>query len=160
MTGIPQRIRDMVEFPPIEDVGLVVMRSVFPELTTYSLIPDKRDPFPFILVRGHFEASAWSGDGYFVDRGVIAVHTFTEDPDGDEDGGLLSEAIRVGLRDAARAKLKITDTVHLHQARPTARPRRVSDWATSQGPVQYADLPTGTYRYETLYRVVLRRQPA
>jgi hypothetical protein len=36
-------------------------------------------------------------------------------------------------------------------------PTRQSDWATSSGPVQYADLPSGFYRYQTNYTVKMRR---
>ena len=39
----------------------------------------------------------------------------------------------------------------------TSAPRRVTDWTTATGSVQYADPPTGVWRYETQYRVGIRQ---
>ncbi len=46
---------------------------------------------------------------------------------------------------------------HLTRVQMTSAPRRVTDWATATGPVQYADLPTGVWRYETQYRIGIRK---
>jgi hypothetical protein len=35
-------------------------------------------------------------------------------------------------------------------------PSRRADWATSAGPVQYADLPHGYWRYESSYLIQIR----
>lgn len=157
MTNLPQSIHDLAEFPALEDVGIAVLRPAL-ELPVRTLIPDQLDVFPFVLVRGNHTAMGWGGQERFVDRGVLAVHTFTDGPEADDDGARLSEAIRVILREAAKRKVRIDDRNHLHRVTMTSRPRRVSDWATSQGPVQYADLPTGVQRYESLYRVTVRHR--
>ena len=157
MGAIPERVRALAEMPPIEDAILAVMREAFPDVPVYSLVPPKGDLFPFILARAATNANLWGGDERFIDSAIIAIHTFTEDPDGDEQGAILSEAVRVALRDAARRQVRLPGGARLHKVKLTAHPRRVSDWATSTGPVQYADLPSGTYRYETLFRIWIRR---
>lgn len=157
MGVIPERVRAMAEMPPIEDVILYLLREAFPDVPVHSLVPLRSDLFPFILARGSTAATLWDGDERFIDSAIVAIHTFTEDPDGDDQGAVLSEAIRIALRDAARRQVRLPGGARLHKVTVHQRPRRVTDWATSTGPVQYADLPAGTYRYETTYRVWIRR---
>lgn len=154
---LPDSVLAMVEMHPIEDLLLPVVRDAIPDVETVSLVPKKANLFPLILLRAYYNSASWHGDERFFDTVMVSVHTFTEDPDGDQAGALLSEAVRVALRDAARAKKKVDGIGSLHSVKMTSRPRRVTDWATSTGPVQYADLPSGTYRYETIYRVTFRR---
>lgn len=158
MARIPDRIDDVAEFLAIEDAVLPVLRDAFPDVRVVSLISeDTPDPFPFILVRGSHETGLWEGDERFIDVAMVAIHVFTEDPDGDWQAARLSEAVRVALRNAARQQFRLPDGSRIHSVTMTSRPRRVTDWATASGPVQYADLPSGTWRYETLFRVSVRR---
>jgi hypothetical protein len=70
---------------------------------------------------------------------------------------MLAEAVRVALRDAWLDHHSVPGRGHIVRVDMTSAPRRVTDWATATGPVQYADLPTGVWRYETAYRIAIRR---
>lgn len=147
---------DLVELSPIEDVALYVLRQGLPDIPIHSLI-EEDPPDDFIVVRRDHSLGEWEGDTRFVDVGMLSVEVFTVDPDGDEKGALLSEAVRVVWRNAWLENLKIPGHGWLAQARMTSAPTRVTDWATATGPVQYADLPTGRWRYETKYQIAVRK---
>ena len=99
----------------------------------------------------------WDGDTRFVDQADVTVHTFAEDPDGDQDAAVLAEAVRVAMREFWLRHQSVPGRGHVLRVDMTSPPRRVTDWATATGPVQYADLPIGVWRYETAYRVLIRR---
>jgi hypothetical protein len=107
------------------------------------------------------------GDPRFTDTGRFAIHTFTADPDGDYKGAVLSEAVRVVLRNAYLEQVVGPDLGSVIEIEMTSEPTRSSDWSTSSGPVQYADLPTGYWRYQTTYHLTcagpassgIRRRP-
>ena len=151
---LPNIVLSMVDFHPLEDIVLELLRARFPStIPVQSLIAD-RQMFPFILVRRADDWGRWDGDS-FVSSGTLAVHTFCEGLDADQDAALLGEAVRVALFDS------INDVVpgkgHLTRIEPITFPRRMPDFATAVGPVQYADLPTGVVRYEARYDVSYRR---
>lgn len=151
-------MRAAAEFPPTEDVFLPLLRARFPTLSIQTLVDGDRQTFPFVLVRrGMNGLSGWDGDERFIDNATLIVECFTQDPDGDQDGAVLSEAIRVALRDIAKQQLGVDGLGYVLMADVIYPPHRSPDWATSTGPVQYADLPTGTWRYETVYEVKIRK---
>lgn len=155
--SIPAELYHVAEYLPIEDVLLPMLRPRLHGVPVYSLVPDVDDPFPFVLVRRDHSLQHWRGDSRgFVDQAYVQVDTLTQDPDGDEQGAILSEAVRVAMRDLVRESVTLPSGVSLAEARLLTAPRRVSDWATATGPVQYADLPTGAWRYESSYYVRLR----
>jgi hypothetical protein len=156
VSGLPAHIRAMVELSPVEDLLLVLLREALAGVSVQSLIWDDQR-FPMVLVRRQPSFGEWLGDTRFLDSADIVIHTFAPDPDGDEDAALLAEAVRVGLRDAWLGHRVVPQRGHLTRVTMTSAPRRVTDWATATGPVQYADLPTGVWRYETLYRVAIRK---
>lgn len=153
---LPQSVLDLVELSPIEDVALYILREGLPDVPIHSLI-EEDPPENFILVRRDHTLGAWDGDTRFVDAGMLAVQVFTSDPDGDEKGALLSEAVRVVLRNAWLGNMKIPGHGWLVSAQMTTAPHRVTDWATATGPVQYADLPNGRWRYESKYHIAVRK---
>jgi hypothetical protein len=138
---------------PIEDLALALLRDRL-AVQVGSLIKPNQD-FPFVLVRSSGAWGEWDGDPRFLDAGVLTIHTFCDGPNADEDAGLLAEAVRVVLRDSVNVVLPMRG--HITKVVMTDRPRRVTDWATATGPVQYADLPVGVFRYETQYRVEIRK---
>lgn len=155
LPGMPQSVLEKAEFAPVEDVVLPILREALPGARIYSEVPAD-DVFPYAVVRNAPTERFWNGDDRFVDWATIFVHVFTENPDADRKAAIFSDAIRVALRDAW---LNQTDSGHgyICAYRMTNRPTRRSDWATAQGPVQYADLPTGTTRYEAMYALQIRR---
>lgn len=153
---LPASIRSKVELSPVEDLLLLALREAFPDVRIRTLIPDL-DRVPFIQVRRVPGANFWHGDTRFVDEGRIQINTFTKDPDGDTKGALFSEAVRVALREAWEKHFFHPDLGAITRVKMEIEPSRKSDWATATGPVQYADLPTGHWRYETTYRVRIRK---
>ena len=153
---LPPGVLALAEFAPTEDLMLAVLREKLPEVQVNTLIEDDAPPM-FILVRRIPKLGLWDGDARFVDVARFAVHTFTSDPDGDDKGATLSEAIRVALRDAGNEHKVYPGLGSISKLTMIAEPARRTDWATSVGPVQYADLPTGVSRYETTYEVRVRK---
>ncbi len=156
MAGLTPHIRAMAELTPVEDVLLAVLRQALPGVAVQTLI-SARQRFPLVLVRRAPHLGQWAGDTRFVDSADVTINTFAEDPDGDQDAAILAEAVRVALRDAWLHHKPASGLGHVLRVDMTSAPRRATDWATATGPVQYADLPTGVWRYETAYRVTIRR---
>ncbi|WP_406409654.1 hypothetical protein OG923_12630 [Streptomyces halstedii] len=155
MAGLPAGIKALAELSPVEDLLLSVLREGLPGVAVRSLIA-KDQEFPLVLVRRDPSFGAWTGDARFTDYARVSVQTFCEDPDGDADAAILAEAVRVVMRDAWLNQ-KVYPTGHITRVDMASSPRRATDWATATGPVQYADLPTGVWRYETQFDVEIRK---
>lgn len=153
---LPQSVLDRVEFAPSEDILLDILRNGLPDVPIYSLIPEDA-PSLFLMARRMSGLGLWRGDSRFTDYSRCYVHTFTTDPDGDEKGAMVSEAVRTVLRDAWLGHVTIPGKGSVISITMLSEPSRKTDWATSAGPVQYADLPTGYWRYETVYGMEIRK---
>ncbi|MEU4155697.1 hypothetical protein [Actinoplanes sp. NPDC026670] len=156
MAGLPPHIRALAELSPVEDVLLYVLRQGLPGIAVQSLVGFDQK-FPMVLVRRLPQFGDWAGDDRFTDIADISINAFCEDPDGDTDAALLSEAVRVVLRNAWLGSMVVPGRGHITKVNMTSAPRRATDWATATGPVQYADLPTGVTRYESQFRVSIRK---
>lgn len=99
MAGLPDHVKALAELSPVEDLLLAVLRKGLPGVAVKSLI-DFRQDFPLVLVRRDPSFGAWSGDTRFTDSARVVINAFAADPDGDQDAAILSEAVRVVLRDA------------------------------------------------------------
>lgn len=156
MAGIPAEIAALAELSPIEDLLLAILRDGLPGIAVKSLIaPDQQ--FPLVLVRRVSTLGDFAGDTRFIDSASVTVDCFAPDPDGDEDAAILSEAVRVVLRNAWLDQKVVPQRGHITRLDVASPPRRVTDWATATGPVQYADLPTGVWRYQTTYDLEVRK---
>ena len=157
--GLPAEITTRVELHPVEDIMLRVLRGALPASPIYSMIPFDQTRLGdyFILVRRLPGWGIWDGDDRFVDFAGVGVHVFTKDPNADEKAALISEAVRVAIRDAVRSNTYFPDLGALKKVRMDEEPVRRTDWATSSGPVQFADLPSGYQRYEARYSLWIRR---
>ncbi|MEU9605457.1 hypothetical protein [Streptomyces sp. NPDC048057] len=156
MAGLPPGIKALAELSPVEDLMLAVLQQGLPGIQVQSLI-SKNQTFPLVIARRDPSFGNWAGDTRFLDAARVAVHVFCEDPDGDEDAAILSEAVRVVLRDAWLKQVVYPGRGHITRVDLASAPRRQADWATSSGPVQYADLPTGVWRYEATYDIEIRK---
>ena len=157
--GLPAEITDVVELHPVEDIALRILRDRFPSIQVNSLIEFDQSAITdcFILVRRIPSWGSWQGDHRFVDFAGLAVHVFTKEPDADEKAAIVSEAVRVALRDASYSNAYFSGLGGLIKIRMDEEPTRRTDWATSSGPVQFADLPQGFQRYESRYSLWIRR---
>lgn len=156
MTGLPPEIAALAELSPVEDILLAVLREGLPGIKVQSLIEDDQT-FPLVLCRRNPQFGQWDADPRFTDDAHVIVHTFCEDPNGDEDAAILAEAVRVVLRDAWLNHKVVPGRGHITRVEMSSAPRRVTDWATATGPVQYADLPTGVWRYEVQFDMQIRK---
>ncbi|WJN62712.1 tail terminator [Streptomyces phage phiScoe15] len=156
MSGLPPEIKALAELSPVEDLLLALLREGLPGIQVKSLIA-AHQTFPLVLIRRAPTFGQWAADTRFTDSAQVTIHTFCADPDGDEDAAILSEAVRVVLRDAWLGNKVVPGRGHLTRVDLTSAPRRVTDWATASGPVQYADLPTGVWRYESVYQIAIRK---
>jgi hypothetical protein len=153
MSSLPLEVLDLVEFDPLEDLVLSLLRLKFAVVPVRTLISSDQE-FPFILLRRGDEWGRWDGDPRFISTGVLRVNTFAEGPEADKDAALLGEAVRVALTGSLNV---VTPSGHLTKVDPISLPIRRPDWATATGPVQYADLPSGVARYEAIYELAYRR---
>lgn len=139
---------------PVEDLLLSLFREALPDVSVQTLIAAKQQ-FPFLLIRSAGSWGAWEGDPRFIDSSTVEIHAFCEGINADEDANLLSEAARVILRDSKNKV--VPGKGYLISVEMLDRPKRSPDWQASVGPVQYADLPNGVERWESSYRVTIRK---
>ncbi|WP_405978862.1 hypothetical protein [Streptomyces sp. NBC_00158] len=156
MAGLPDHIKAMAELSPVEDLLLAVLREGLPGVRVKSLV-DLHEEFPLVLVRRDPTWGQWQGDTRFTDAARVVINCFVPDPNGDEEAAILSEAVRVVLRNAWLNQKVYPRRGHIIRVDLNSAPRRATDWATATGPVQYADLPTGVWRYESIYDVQIRK---
>jgi hypothetical protein len=97
-----------------------------------------------------------SGDDRFLEPAVISVNTLTSGLEAMRDGADLQEMCRVALRQAQLTQKVFPGLGHIAAIENSTAPSRVSDWATSTGVVQYATLPKGVVRFESVYRLLIR----
>src|SRR5690625_864815 len=109
-----------------------------------------------VLVRKGLGAGSNASDPRGFNEDVwLEIDHFTTDPDGDIQGAQLSEAVRVVIRDAWFNQTVLNNTWIAKFSMP-AEPTRKADFADSAGPVQYADLNQGLWRYQSRYHLMLR----
>lgn len=153
--ALPQEILDLVEMHPAEDLILSLLREHITTVPVQSQIYDDQT-FPAIVIhRGDTIGEFWGGDPRFIDTARLDVFCFVEGLNADEEGSLLSEAVRVVLRDSVNKV--VPGLGHLTSVTMTSPPRNAADWDTATGPVQYADLPTEVVRYATTYALTIRK---
>lgn len=155
--GLPAEVLDLVEHSPLEDMVIHALQHYLPAIPALSLIPEDPPPL-FILVRKDHSPGLGIGYNRFVGYGRARVDVFATDPDGDEKGAVVSDAIRVALRSAWLDNHHVPGRGWISQVELLSEGSRKTDWATAAGPVQYADLPTGYWRYESKFDVFYRRE--
>lgn len=156
--GLPQSVTSLVELTPYEDIGLAILRQGLPDIPVQSLIPPPGElQFPFVLVTRARPLENWGGDPRFTDSGRLVISVFTTDPEGQEKAQVISEAIRVVMRTAWLEKWYFPGLGSVIRIELKSEATRSPDWATSAGPVQFADLPSNTHRYEAEYKMIVRK---
>src|SRR5690606_8310753 len=148
--GLPQRL------------GLEIIKDWLPGVKIQTRIPTKIGG-GFVLVRQIDGNGYWDGVPGLLNDTVIKVDTFTHGPNGESVGGRLQGAIRSVLFKAWRTQKVYEIDGHrmcLNRIHCTSDPTNVSDWATSSGPVQFADLSAGWFRWESRYEFIVRNFPS
>lgn len=117
---------------------------------------------PMIIARAERRSGAIAqavSDDRFLHTAIVSISTITSGVDADEIGEELQEAIRVCMRQAQRNQIVVPNGGHIAAIANSSSPSRVSDFATSTGIVQYASLPSGWVRWESLWQLILRNPP-
>lgn len=95
-------------------------------------------------------------DDRFMETAIVSVNTLTSGLEAEADGASLQEMCRIALRQAVMDQKAYPGLGHLAAIENSTAASRVSDWATSTGVVQYATLPKGVVRYESVFRLLIR----
>ncbi|GAA1411906.1 hypothetical protein AUR04nite_00530 [Glutamicibacter uratoxydans] len=87
---------------------------------------------------------------------LLELNTITEGPDADSDCHDLQEACRKLIVEAWLNQTEVPGVGVINRITNTIIGSAVSDWQTSTGVVQYANLPAGAQRFEAVYRLLIR----
>jgi len=141
----------------IEDAMLELFRRRIPDLRFTSLIEQDR-PSPFVLIRKVAPNSSGLRDYRFLETYYFSAETFTSGLDADIDGPRIILAMRNALTRAALSNDPVLDGLGWVQSGwVVGDAMRRADYANSEGPVQYADLPQEWVRYMATFRVQIKR---
>lgn len=160
--GLPASVVNRVRMAPAEDIILAIFRQGLPDLDMGSEIPMEPADF-YLLLRRLPEAGLYEGrrgvNKGLLDHFDFAAHVYAGDPDGDQKAALIADAVVDVAHEAWMDHWRFVGLGSVNKLECTQGPTRVTDWATSTGPVQYADLPTGDWRYEIRFRARINPPP-
>ena len=116
-------------------------------------------PTPAIVARrerrsGNGEAR--NADPRFIEPSVVAVNTITSGLEAESEGSELQEMCRIALLQAQLEQRSYPGIGHIAAIENSTSASQVSDWATTTGIVQYAALPKGAVRFESVFRLLIR----
>lgn len=149
-------------FAPVHRIGLHVIRDWFAgmDVTVGSRIPaDMSDALPLVMVRADRRSGGETrraDDERFLRSNLLTIETFTTGLNAENDGYDLQESIRLALLSAWRNQVNVPDGGSISSITTTSQASLVSDYATSTGVVQYASLPKGAARTESIYQLYVR----
>ena len=153
---------DATPFASTTNLVLALLKPLegeVPGLKVRSLL-ESEFTLPYVLVRA--VSGAWGSDSFhgsdrrFLQRAVVDVQTFTDGINADTAGDALSELCYQVLFAAKQKGTLVPGVGYLNFIRTSTAARRVSDWATSTGVQQYANLNKGYTRYQATYGIVHR----
>lgn len=153
--------RTIPTFGSVDDLMVNIMKTFFeghPDVHVGTLFASALEP-PIVIVRRERrsgQASIDADDDRFIQSAIVSVNTITSGPDADQLGEQLQEACRIAIREAQQNQVTFPGCGHISAITNSVEPSRVSDWATSTGVVQYASLPKGWTRFESVYRLLVR----
>jgi len=152
--------RTIQTFGSVDDLMVTVLKDFFTgqDIHIGTLFSSALAP-PIIIVRRERrsgQASIDSDDDRFIQSAIVSVNTITSGPDADLMGEELQEACRIAIREAQQNQTSVPGKGSISAITNSIEPSRVSDWATSTGVQQYASLPKGWTRYESVYRFLIR----
>lgn len=127
----------------------ITIATIFQEGMTLPMIETRRERRSGTMGLG-------TKDERFLRSAVMTVNVICAGIDADEDAEELSEQCYNALLEARLNQIVIPGHGHIAELKNSSTIARESDWATSTGVVQYASLPKGAVRYETIYRVLFR----
>lgn len=150
-------LAENVGVPQAEDVVVELIERRLPGIYVTTLIEQDTEP-PYVMVRSVSFQGNWGADHRFMRDYYVSIETFTEGLESDFEAPQIHTAIENSFRRAAYANDVVLDGLGWVEETELIEPaRRVSDWANSEGPVQYADLPQGWARFISTHRLKIKR---
>lgn len=152
--------RTIPTFGSVDDFMVALFKDFFAgqDIHIGTLISSGIEP-PIIIARRERrsgQASVDSSDDRYIQSAIVSVNTITAGPDADMLGEQLQEACRIAIREAQQNQKTYPGMGSISAITNSVEPSRVSDWATSTGVQQYASLPKGWSRFESVYRFLMR----
>ena len=123
-----------------------------------TLFSEEIDP-PMIIARAERRSGGMADaihDERYMHPVLFSVSTITSGVDADQVGEELQEAVRIALRQAQLEQITVPNGGTLSRITNSILPSRVADFATATGIVQYASLPAGWVRFESVWRAIIR----
>lgn len=147
-------------FGPPNKLVLAIMRSFFAgqDIHIGSLFTETM-PTPAIITRHERRSGTIShdpADSRYLKPVIVSINTVTSGLEAEAEGEQLQEMCRVALVQAQLNQVTFPGLGHISNIENSTVGSRVSDWATSTGIVQYATLPKGAVRYESIFRLIIR----
>lgn len=147
-------------FGEVDKLLLDLFREAFDGMNVHvgTRFSEKLHP-PMVLARNEKRSGSafiTRGDSRFVKPELITLNTFGEGVNADKLAGQLQEACRIALMDAWQTQRYFPGSGTISTLELASPGSRVSDFATSTGVVQYAALPAGWERYESVWRLQIR----
>ena len=127
----------------------IAIRTLFSEEMPTPAIVARRE-------RRNGNGEARNADDRFMEPAVISVNTLTSGLEAESEGSELQEMCRIALRQAQLEQRVYPGLGHIAKIENSTSASRVNDWATTTGIVQYASLPKGVIRFESVYRLLIR----
>ncbi len=139
---------------------LAIMRSFFvgQDIHIGSLFTEDMAT-PAIVTRHERRSGTIShdpADSRYLKPVIVSINTITSGLEAEDEGAQLQEMCRVALVQAQLAQTTLPGLGHISNIENSTVASKVSDWATSTGIVQYAALPKGAVRYESIFRLIIR----
>lgn len=163
MNPITPRGVSLPVFGHVEDIARAILIPFFEGMGVYvATVFEEGMPLPVVVARQERRSGTsthFVADNRFLMPALLSIDTLTTGLDADQDGADLQEAARIAIHEAWQAQVVIPGAGYIAQIENSTKPSRVSDWATSTGPVQYASLPRQVIRYEANYRLLMRPDP-
>lgn len=116
-------------------------------------------PTPALLARTERRSGSIAhkaGDEMFLKPVIASVNTLTSGLEAESDGEALQEMARIAITQAQREQKVFPGVGYISAIENSTVASRASDWATSTGIVQYATLPKGVVRFESIFRLLIR----
>jgi hypothetical protein len=150
-------------FGSTDELLLKILQDFFEGQSVHigTLYSEEIEP-PMILARAERRSGGIAdnvGDERFLHPVLVSVSTIASGIDADEIAEELQEAVRICLHQAQINQTVVPNGGVINRIANASSPSRVSDYATSTGIVQYASLPAGWVRFESIWRLILRSPP-
>lgn len=114
---------------------------------------------PAIIARGERRSGTiapQSHDERYLKPVVVSVNTLTSGLEAESDGEALQEMVRIAITQAQLRQTVFPGVGHISKIENSTVASSASDWATSTGITQYAQLPKGVVRWESVFRLLIR----